>query len=160
MPNYYVSSNMKSKHRIHPAGDSFGFAIAFVVLAIVAIIALGMWGIPKYMIYSQTSRGTADLREAEWTKKIKIEEARATEEAATMIAQARITQAKAEGQAEIERAKATAEANRIIGESLKGNDDYLRYLWIMGLQDSTGERIYIPTEAGLPILEAGKAGKQ
>ena len=62
-------------------------------------------------------------------------------------------------QADIERAKAAAEANRIIGESLKDNEEYLRYIWIKGLQEGKGERIYIPTEAGLPILEAGKAGK-
>lgn len=70
---------------------------------------------------------------------------------------AQVVRAKAEGQADIERAKAAAEANRIIGESLKGNDEYLRYIWIKGLQDGKGERIYIPTEAGLPILEAGRA---
>ncbi|RZF83206.1 hypothetical protein EXT46_07105 [Pseudoalteromonas sp. CO325X] len=59
----------------------------------------------------------------------------------------------------MERAKAAAQANKIIGESLKGNEEYLRYVWIKGLQDGSGERIYIPTEAGLPILEAGEAGK-
>ena len=47
-----------------------------------------------------------------------------------------------------------AEANRIIGDSLKGNDAYLRYLWILGLQDGSSETIYIPTEANLPIMEA------
>ena len=69
---------------------------------------------------------------------------------------AQIARAKAEGAADIERAKAAAEANRIIGASLKNNEEYLRYIWIKGLQDGKGERIYIPTEAGLPILEAGK----
>ena len=112
-------------------------------------------------------RGKAALKEAEWTKKILIEEAKAKEEAALMQAKARVTlaeaegkakiaKAKAEGAADVERAKAAAEANRIIGESLKGNEEYLRYVWIKGLQDGKGERIYIPTEAGLPILEAGK----
>lgn len=134
--------------------------ITLIAVVLIGIIAVGMWGCPQYKVYSQTARGTADLREAEWTKKIKIEEARATEEAATMIAKARVTQAEAEGQAEVARAKATAEANRIIGESLKENDAYLRYLWIMGLQDSSGERVYIPTEAGLPILEARTPQKQ
>lgn len=129
--------------------------IVFPALTLAAVvIGGGMYGCPKYRVYSQTMRGTAALRESEWTKKIQIEEARGKEEAATMIAKARVTQAKAEGEAEVERAKATAEANKIIGESLKGNDAYLRYLWIMGLQDQSGERIYIPTEAGLPILEA------
>lgn len=60
-------------------------------------------------------------------------------------------------EAEIERAKGVAEANRIIGESLKGNEAYLRYLWIQGLQEgSTPQVVYVPTEAGLPILEAGR----
>ena len=42
----------------------------------------------------------------------------------------------------------------ITDDSLKGNDAYLRYLWVQGLQDGSSEVIYIPTEAGLPILEA------
>jgi len=58
--------------------------------------------------------------------------------------------------AEIERARGVAGANKIIGESLKNNDAYLRYLWIQGLQDKDNNVIYVPTEAGLPILEAGK----
>lgn len=108
-----------------------------------AIIFAAMWGMPKYRIYSQTLRGEAALREAEWDKKIMIEEARAEKDAAILDAEA-----------EIERAKGLAEANRIIGDSLRNNDEYLRYLWIEGLKDGSGERIYIPTEAGLPILEA------
>jgi len=150
---------MKTTHRIHPAGDSFGsFIILILVILVISAIGGCMWGMPKYRIYSQTLRGEAMLREAEWTKKVMVEEARAKEDAATMIAKARVTQADAEGQAEVVRATATAKANGIIGESLKGNEAYLRYLWIMGLHDGKGERIYIPTEAGLPILEAGKAG--
>ena len=53
-------------------------------------------------------------------------------------------------------AKGTAEANRIIGDSLKNNEAYLRYLWIHNLEEGKNEVIYIPTEAGMPILEAGK----
>jgi hypothetical protein len=49
-----------------------------------------------------------------------------------------------------------AEANRIIGESLKGNESYLRYLWIQNLESGSNSVVYVPTEAGLPILEAGK----
>ncbi|MFV8781013.1 hypothetical protein ACNKU7_01205 [Microbulbifer sp. SA54] len=72
---------------------------------------------------------------------------------------ANVAHAKAEGLADIKRAKAVAEANRIIGESPKNNEEYPRYIWIKGLQEGKGERIYIPTEAGPPILEAGKAGE-
>lgn len=58
--------------------------------------------------------------------------------------------------AEIIRAKGVAEANRIIGDSLKGNESYLRYLWIPNLAENKGNIVYIPTECGLPILEANR----
>lgn len=42
-------------------------------------------------------------------------------------------------------------------KSLKGNEEYLRYLWINNLEKDSAEKvIYIPTEANLPILESGK----
>src|SRR3990170_3957810 len=60
---------------------------------------------------------------------------------------------------EAELAKGVAQANEIIGQSLKGNEAYLRYLWIQGLENGTAPTIvYVPTEAGLPILEAGRFG--
>lgn len=132
---------------------------AIGALGMIALIVLYLWGMPRYRVYSQNLEGQAQLKEAEWTKRILIEEAKAREEAAILQANARVTLARAEGEAEVVRAKATAEANRIIGDSLKQNEAYLRYLWIMGLHDGNGERIYVPTEAGLPILEAGKAGQ-
>ena len=145
--------------------------LLFLALLFIGSIILAFWAWPKYNVYKMELNGRAALKEAEWSKQILIEEAKAREQAALMQANARVTlaeaegkakivQAKAEGAADIERAKAAAEANRIIGESLKNNEEYLRYIWIKGLQDGNGERIYIPTEAGLPILEAGKAGKK
>jgi hypothetical protein len=102
------------------------------------------------------SRGRQILLEAESSKKAMIEEAKAQEEASLLKAKSRVTLAKAEAQAEVERAKGVAKANKIIGQSLKGNDDYLKYLMIQGLNEGKGERIYVPTEACLPILEANK----
>ncbi|GGB91097.1 hypothetical protein GCM10011352_16420 [Marinobacterium zhoushanense] len=143
-------------------------SIVFLFIAGVVALVSAFWLWPKYNVYRQELNGQAALREAEWSKQILIEEAKAREQASLMQAKAKVTlaeaegkamiaRAKAEGQADIERAKAAAEANRIIGESLKGNEEYLRYVWIKGLNDGKGERIYVPTEAGLPILEAGKA---
>lgn len=100
------------------------------------------------------SNGRAVLLESESSKKALIEEARAKNEAATLEAEAKIKIAEAEAQAEVERAKGVAEANKIIGESLNNNQAYLKYLMIQGLNTGKGDRIYIPTEAGLPILEA------
>ncbi|UTM58319.1 hypothetical protein L4174_005615 [Photobacterium sp. CCB-ST2H9] len=143
---------------MHPNRHAIAFgSLVFLMVVIVGSILLTLWAWPQYKVYKQEMDGIAALKEAEWSKKILIEEAKAREQASLMQAKARITLAKAEGQADIERAKAAAEANRIIGESLKNNEEYLRYVWIKGLQDGKGERIYIPTEAGLPILEAGKA---
>jgi hypothetical protein len=62
--------------------------------------------------------------------------------------------AKMLAQVEVERAKGVAEANKIIGESLKDNEGYLRYLWIDSLQHTKDKIIYIPPESGLPILES------
>ena len=56
--------------------------------------------------------------------------------------------------AEVERARGVAQANAIIGDSLKGNEAYLRYLFIEAFRTTPNQTIYIPTEAGLPILEA------
>jgi hypothetical protein len=131
--------------------DQRGFIRFIVKLGSVALtalllgIALLSWAIPRYRVWQREMSGKAELAEAEWTRRIKIEEARATKESATMLAEA-----------EIERAKGVAEANKIIGQSLADNEAYLRYLWIQNLNAGGNEVIYIPTEAGLPILEASR----
>lgn len=118
----------------------------FGIIMLVVII----WGFSAlykgYKVWSYAQDGKAELAKAEWTKKILTE-----------TAKAELENAKLKSDAEVARAKGVAEANKIIGDSLKGNEDYLRYLWINNMQEGDGkEVIYIPTEAGLPILEAGK----
>lgn len=102
------------------------------------------------------NRGKSDLIEATSSKQIQIEEAKGLAEASELRAKSMINIAKAEAQAEIERAKGAAEANEIIGNSLEGKKEYLKYLQIQAIQNSLGSKVYIPTEAGLPILEARK----
>lgn len=98
-----------------------------------------------YNVWAQGKEGQAELARAESNRQIKTLEAKAMEESAKHLAQA-----------EIIRAKGVAEANKIIGDSLKGNEAYLRYLWISNLECKDKEVIYIPTEANMPILEAGR----
>jgi hypothetical protein len=119
--------------------------VSLAVMLLIFLTILGMWGCPKYNVWQQGLQGEAELVRAQQNRQIEIEEAKARKEAASMLAEA-----------EVVRAKGVAEANKIIGESLHGDigEAYLRYLWIEGLKDSSGERIYIPTEAGIPILEA------
>jgi regulator of protease activity HflC (stomatin/prohibitin superfamily) len=116
-----------------------------IVLLVLLIIVVSMASYPKYRVYKQNLAGQATLREAQWTKQITIESAKAKKESATLLADA-----------EVERAKGVAKANKIIGDSLKNNEGYLRYLWIDSLAETKNQVIYVPTEAGLPILEAGQ----
>lgn len=110
-----------------------------------------MYVSPKYSVYKQRLEGQALLAHAQASKEVAVAEAKAKMESATLLATA-----------EIERAKGVAEANRIIGESLHGNDSYLRYLWITEVagKDIDKTVVYIPTEGNLPLLEAGRFGKQ
>ena len=120
-------------------------AITIVVVVILALVVISMATLPLYGVWSQELSGKATLKEAEWSRQVLVEEAIANLEAEKLNAQS-----------EVERAKGVAEANEIIGDSLRGNEAYLRYLWIKGLHDGSSETIYIPTEANLPILEAGR----
>lgn len=118
---------------------------ATTVLAFMFIVS-GCECFPPYKVWQQEKEGEAELAKAESTRKI-----------ATLEAKAKLDSAKDLAQAEIERAKGVAEANKIIGESLHGHEEYLRYLWITNLENGSGrETIYVPTEAGLPILEANR----
>jgi len=127
----------------------------FLLMALVLTSLTSCWDFNREQEYKDAeNRGKSTLIEAESSKKAMIKQAKAENESATLQAEARIKIAKAEAQAEIERAYGIAKANEIIGKSLKGNSDYLKYLQIDAIKNSTGDKVYIPTEAGLPILEA------
>lgn len=124
-------------------GNAELLAILLGAILLVGVVVLFMWGMPRYNVWSREMSGRAELAEATWNRQIQIEEA-----------QANLESEKLNAQSEIERAKGAAEAIRIEGGSLTEN--YIKYLWIRQL--STGEKqlIYVPTEAGLPILEANR----
>jgi regulator of protease activity HflC (stomatin/prohibitin superfamily) len=114
--------------------------------ALITLLLSGCGVYPPYYAWQQEWEGKAELAKADYSKQVAVQEAKAKEEAAHFLAQA-----------EIERAKGVAQANQIIGNSLRDNEAYLRWLYIEGLKERNGiETIYVPTEAGIPILEAGK----
>ena len=123
-------------------------------LAIVALFILTggvgscMFVRPRYNVWKQEMEGKAEFAKAKQKRKIKIEEARANLEAEKLNAQA-----------EVERAKGAAKAIQIENGSL--TPEYIQYLWVRQ-QGSLGDKtvIYIPTEASLPILEAGRVNKK
>lgn len=120
-----------------------GLTVVGVVLLVSTFIGALMFGIPKYRVWQRELSGQAALAEASWDRRIEIEEAEATKEAAKLLDERDSIQA-----------LGVAAANRILGQSLQDNEAYLRYLWIIGLSDGNSEVIYVPTEANLPLLEA------
>ena len=128
--------------------DQQSIAFLMVVTVIISmIVAFLFWVFPRYGVYKSTLNGEAELKRAESNRMIAVLEAEAKKQAAGLLADA-----------EVERAKGVAKANEIIGASLNNNEAYLRWLWISNLENTKGNVIYVPTEAGLPILEAGKRG--
>lgn len=122
-----------------------------VVFAAIAFVGLGFTGCAaerEYNVWSSKMTGEANFAQAQQDRQIRVLEATAKRDAAVM-----------EAQAEVERAKGVAAANKIVADGLGGPEGYLRYLYVQNLENSKGQIIYVPTEAGLPILEAGKRPK-
>ena len=115
--------------------------VALAIFLVFGLIAVPMWGLPKWGVYRADQAGSAQLKQAEQNRQVVIAEARAELESAEL-----------KKETDIIRAEGIAEANRIIGESI--TSEYIQWRWVEGLHDGTSETIYIPTEGNLPILEA------
>lgn len=119
----------------------------FLTLAV--IVSTLAFGIPMWSVWQQQKAGEAELARAEQNRQVAVLEAKAKLDSAEALAQA-----------EVKRAEGTAKANEIIGHSLKGNEEYIHWLWVDTLKDSKDQIIYIPTEAGVPITESLRLGKR
>lgn len=141
-----MSDYAKEQKEAREAEFKLIWAWIYRILGILLIFTLlSMWGCPNYSVYQQNLEGEAELARATQNRQIKIQEAAATKESAKDLAEA-----------EVIRAGGVAKANEIIGQSLKNNEAYLHYLFINNLEHTKDQVIYLPTEAGLPILEAGR----
>lgn len=117
----------------------------FIILLVLIIVGGLFWAVPVYSRYQAVKYAENELTAQQFLKQVAVAQAEAKNDSA-----------KYEAQAEVTRAEGVAKANAIIGESLKNNEAYLRYLWISNMNDQEKEIIYIPTEANLPILEASR----
>ena len=120
----------------------------WIGVAIIAIIAILMFGLPLYNVWQQEMSGKAEMAKAEQNRKILVEEAKAKLEAEKLNAEA-----------EIERAKGMAQAMEI--ENGKLTSTYNQYLFIRTLEKisdkgSLPQTIYIPTEGMLPVMDITK----
>lgn len=114
--------------------------IGIVLITVTFIISALMVGLPIYNVWQSEMSGKAEMAKAEQNRRIQIEEAKANLEAQ-----------KLNSEAEVERAKGMAKAIEI--ENGKLTKEYIQYLWVRNIEAFEGEKIYIPTEANLPILE-------
>lgn len=115
------------------------------IIAVILLIAGVVVAIPYYRVWSQEMEGRAEFARAEQNRKIKIEEAKAMLESEKLASEA-----------EVVRAKGAAEAIKIENGAL--TPTYIQYLWVRQQNLNQGDKIiYVPTETGLPILEAGRS---
>lgn len=118
------------------------FAVGTAVAWFVIFLICGMfYGCPKWNVWRAEMSGKAELRQAQQNRQIMIEEA-----------QANLESQKLNSLAEVERAKGMAQSIEI--ENGKLTPMYIHYLWVRNIDKMDGSKIYIPTEANLPILEA------
>lgn len=116
------------------------------IIGVMLILTLALVGCPQYNVYSARKDGEAILAHAQSSREVAVAEAKAKMESASLLAQA-----------DTIRACGVAASNRIIGQSLRNNKEYLQWLWIDHLEKANV--IYVPTEANLPILEANRISK-
>ena len=118
-----------------------------VLLTVAAVVVIGglAFGLPQYGVYTKSLNGKAQLMEAEYTRQTAVLEAQAKLDSAEKLKQVRITEA-----------QGIAEANRIIGASLKNNPEYLTFLQIQNIQEGAekGNKTYFvsPNQAGVPTI--------
>lgn len=117
--------------------------VAVIGAGAVGVMAAFIIGGPIYGVWQQSLAGKAELQKAEYTRQVAVLEAQAKMDSAAKLAEA-----------EVIRAEGVAKANKIIGNSLKDNREYLQYLYITGLEDGSKNgnvTIYVPTEGGMPV---------
>lgn len=131
----------KSKTRI------WAFTVSGSVLGLILALFIGL---PKYNVYRSEMRGKAEFVQAEQNRKIQIEEAKANVQAALLDKEADSIRAIGQKNAEVIRAEGMAQAMDI--ENGKLTESYIKYLWVRNIDK--GDKIYIPTESGMPLLEA------
>ena len=138
----YTPSNLK----LYIMSD-FKWFVSISAL-IIGIILSMMMGIPKYNVW----RSAIAIEKAENWGKAEMAEAEENRKIAIVEAQANLEVQKLNSLSEVERAKGMSESIEI--ENGKLTEQYIHYLWVRNIDKMDGEKIYIPTEANLPILEA------
>lgn len=121
---------------------AFGAVLGSGMILLLAVIG-GMAGCPVYNVWTEKMSGEAVLAHAH---------------AARMVL---VTQAEAEREAATKRAEAIA----IVGKAAKEFPEYRQQEFIGAFAEALhsgkiGQIIYVPTEANIPIIEAGRVASE
>ncbi|SHK01997.1 hypothetical protein [Megasphaera elsdenii] len=106
-----------------------------ILLGISAAVAFGY---PQYKVWEQSKAGEAALAKATQDRQIKVQEAEAEQEAASK----------------------QAEANRILGESIRQYPESMEQKWVEAIEKTSNQVIYLPTEASVPITESARMAQK
>lgn len=115
--------------------------VMFIIIVALLGTAANCYAYPKWSVWKQGLIGEGELRRAEHQKKILIEQAKA----------------------EVEAAEYRAKAIEAIGEAARQYPEYRLQEFIGAFADALANGdiekiIYVPTEANIPIVEAGRIG--
>lgn len=112
---------------------------SFVTLCVFLGLAAGVaFGYPTYRVWEQSKAGEAALAKATQDRQIKVQEAEAEQEAASK----------------------QAEANRILGESIRQYPEAMEQKWVEAISSTSNQVIYLPTEASVPITESARMAQK
>ena len=125
-------------------------ALAFALALCVGLLFGVMWSWAHFRLWRADLAGQALFIERESAGKAALAEA-------TFTKQARVESARAEQEA----AQLTADAIAIVGEAAQQYPEYRQQEFYLALGEALKEGkinqiLYLPTEAGMPITEAGK----
>lgn len=115
--------------------------IGWLLIIIVVISGIGgcAYVYPKYNVYSQEMTGKAELARADQNRQILVTQAQAEKEAAQL----------------------RAEAIQIVGQAAHDFPEYRQQEFLGAFAEALkdgkmSQIIYVPTEANIPVMEAGK----
>jgi regulator of protease activity HflC (stomatin/prohibitin superfamily) len=108
-------------------------------LVAITLLATILFGVPIYRVWAANYNGRAVLVKAEQTRQVLVTQANA----------------------EMEAAKARAQAIAIVGKAAQQYPEYRQQEFMAAFGEALREGnvsqiIYVPTEANIPVLEAGK----
>jgi regulator of protease activity HflC (stomatin/prohibitin superfamily) len=130
--------------------------LALIVVVAASSALAGCGQMPWYRQMQAEAAARARITTLTAEGQAQLAKAQADRQVIGLNARMRLEAARSDAEREVVRARGVAQANAIIANSLGGPEGYLRWKYIEMLEENrTAKTIYIPTEAGLPILEAG-----